>query len=78
MHAECLKIENEHVVLVCVERILSDGFVIKINDLQLVISEELYLVKKANGKLTRITPSDQTSILFKEEFRSLVFDLAFA
>ena len=78
MHAECLKIENEHVVLVCVERILSDGFAVKINDLRLILSEELYLVKKANGKLTRIMPAEQTSILYKEEFRSLVFDLAFA
>lgn len=78
LHSECLKVHHDHVVLICVEKLQTDGFVVKMHDLKLIQSEEIFLVRKSSGVLAKIAPTDSTSLLFKEDFRSLVFDLAFA
>ena len=35
-HTECLKVHHDHVVLICVEKLQTDGFVVKMHDLKLI------------------------------------------
>lgn len=45
-------------MLVCVEKIQSDGVLIKLHDLKLLLSEEFYLLRQENGQLARTNPSE--------------------
>ena len=57
IHSEVINVGKEHLVMVCVERIQNDGFMIKLHDLKMITSDEFYLVRKSNGHLTRFNLS---------------------
>lgn len=50
----------------------------KLHDLKQITSDEFYLVRKPNGHLTRLNLSQNLQLMYQEEFRNLIFDLAFA
>jgi hypothetical protein len=76
LYCECLRLDGDKCVLICVERLHSEGFLIKCHDLQLMQSEELVLVRGPAGRLTNI--SDPSNLVYNDEFRDLVFDVAHA
>ena len=57
IHSEVIQIGKEHLVMVCVERIQNDGFLVKLHDLKMITSDEFYLIRKSNGHLTRFNLS---------------------
>ena len=63
---------------VCVERIQNDGFLVKLHDLKMITSDEFYLIRKSNGNFTRCNISQNLQLMYQEDFRNLIFDLAFA
>ena len=77
MHSECIQIKQEHLVLVCVERIQNDGLLVKMHDLKLMTSDEFFLVRKSNGHLTRLNTNQNLALTYTEEFRNMVFELSF-
>jgi hypothetical protein len=73
-----MEIGKEHFVLICVERTVNNGLLVKMNDLKYMNSDEFYLVRKTNGHFIRLNPSNNLQLCYKEEFRNLIFDLAFS
>jgi len=57
IHSEVIAVGKDHLVMVCVERIQNDGFLVKLHDLKMITSDEFYLVRKSNGHLTRLNLS---------------------
>ena len=57
IHSEVIIVGKDHLVMVCVERIQNDGFLVKLHDLKQITSDEFYLVRKPNGHLTRLNLS---------------------
>lgn len=78
IHSEVISVGKEHLVMVCVERIQNDGFLVKLHDLKMITSDEFYLIRKSNGHLTRFNLSQNLQLMYQEDFRNLIFDLAFA
>ena len=78
IHSEVINAGKDHLIMVCVERIQNDGFLVKLHDLKLITSEEFYLVRKSNGHLMRFNLSQNLQLMYQEDFRNLIFDLAFA
>lgn len=76
--SECMKISDETLVVVSIEKLKQDGFLIKMHDLNELASDEFYLVKKTNNTYIRLNRSAGADLIIKEELRSLIFDLAFA
>lgn len=64
--------------MVCVEKIQNDGLLVKLHDLKYLTSDEFYLVRKSNGHYARLNTSENISLVYREEFRNLVYDLAFS
>ena len=48
------------------------------HDLKLITSDEFYLIRKSNGHFTRFNLSQNLQLMYQEDFRNLIFDLAFA
>ena len=44
----------------------------------MITSDEFYLIRKSNGHLTRFNLSQNLQLMYQEDFRNLIFDLAFA
>jgi len=78
LHTECLQLSPGHLLIICVEKIQNDGLFIKMHDLKNLAGEEFYLVRKTNGTFVRLNLSDGLALVHKEEFRNMVFDLAFS
>jgi len=77
IHSEVITVGRDHLVMVSVERIQNDGFLVKLHDLKMITSDEFYLVRKSNGQLTRFNLSQSLQLMYQEDFRNLIFDLIF-
>jgi hypothetical protein len=53
-----MMIEEDHMILISVERQLNQGLLIKLHDLKHMTSSQISLVRKSNGQMTRVMNSN--------------------
>jgi len=64
-------------ILISVERIQNDGLLVKLHDTKYLASDQFYLIRKSNGHLTRLNLDANLDLVYKPEFRDMVYHLAF-
>lgn len=76
IHTECMKIAPEHHLLVSVEQIQQQGLLIRMHDILECKSESFCLLKKQNGQFSRLPEESTQDLIFKEDFRYFICELA--
>ena len=65
-------------VLISIEKVISEGLFIKIHDIKELLTEEFFLIKKSAGQYSRIARNQGGGFILKEDFRNLIYDLTFS
>ena len=77
IHSECMKIQDNHSILITIEYIQQQGLLIRMHDILECVTADFSLFRKQNGHFTPLGEESTLDLLVKEDFRNFIYELTY-